>query len=218
MKERELPDFVDNRADYEKYIMRYWERGYQYVEELDACLAKKTKESIERFLVIYQDMDVLRYYAPAISELSYGHIFAVITADEIRETEASLFVLNGNSLRELTTVLKKVEFRLWEMEIGSQPDSEQRFYNCLVEHAISVTALAHIIYVGGLEKKNSYLVAACLYLDHNRIKEAVRLLEYAYGYYPQEIKYLEFLSVLCRKCGDETKAAKYEEKLACAKQ
>ncbi len=107
-------------------VGQYQKKAQEYLKEADACLARRTAESIVTFIEIFRDEDILHHYAYSITELAYARIMAAITVDEINHSRVPGFILNGTSVEELTAVLKKLEFALWEAETGGGEAAEQR--------------------------------------------------------------------------------------------
>ena len=123
-KEEKSQSFLTSSEEYREKILNYREKSYEYLKKIDKCLKNRTAASITEFLHIFQEKELLEHCLSCIPELSYAHIFSVITVKEIQKRKEISYLLNGNSVRELTEVLKRVEFRIWELEFERTPEAE----------------------------------------------------------------------------------------------
>lgn len=206
------------KSEYLEKIVKYREKGYEYLQEVNQYLSAKNGTSIYAFIQLFQDKKFVQEYVPCLSELAYAHIFACISLEEMQKRNCPRFILNGNSVEELTTVLKKIEFCLWEVEFQCGEDAEQRLYECLERFAITPEAIKTIITIAGIYKKECYFTVAGLFLEHGRKEEAVQILEYGAEEMPKDEELLGTLIQLCKKLGKHKSVQQYEERLSCIKQ
>lgn len=218
MEADEEIQFVTSKEMYQELILQYRDKGYEYLRLANECLANKSADAVVKFIRIYQDPDVLKYYVSSLAELSYGHILAAITSDEIQKLQCPHFILNGNSIEELKVILKKIEFRLWETEFGCGEDAEQRLYECIHFYQVTPEALKRVIEVGGLNKKDCYIIFTCIFLDHQELENALRMLEYGLENFPEDGEICRMLVELCGKMGKRAEQERYEERLRCIRQ
>lgn len=210
--------FVVSEEMYQKMILQYRGKAMEYLEQVEKCLANKSADTVVQLIRIYQQPEVIQYYVPSLSLLSYGHIVAAITSDEIQKLQGPYFIMNGNSVEELKTIFKKLEFRLWETELGCGQDAEARLYECIQAYHITPEALKRLIEVAGLNKKECYSVLACIFLDHQELENARRILAYGLENYPDDEEYCRTLVQLCQKMGWQEEQKQYEERLKCIRQ
>ena len=161
---------------------------------------------------------MLEHCLSCIPELSYAHIFSVITVKEIQKRKEISYLLNGNSVRELTEVLKRVEFRIWELEFERTPEAENHLYETMQQYFITPEAMSCIIVVSAMDKCDIYLTVSCIYLEHQGTEAAIDLLVYALEWYPEDERILQVLVSLYKKTGKQELAESYEEKLKCVQQ
>ena len=209
----EESNFITSSEEYHELILQYREKGYEYLAQINDCLAHKSIESMIRMIQIYQEEEMLLYCVTSLAELAYAHIFAAITADEINEYGTPLFVLNGSSVQELIKVLKQVEFRMWEVEFDGSKEAEQKLYTVMKRYRVTPEAMKSIIMVAGMDKKTFYGTLACIYLEHQEWEDAIRLLKYAVESYAEEKELIQLLVQLCEKTGKAELAAVYRGRL-----
>lgn len=144
--------------------------------------------------------------------------FSVITVKEIQKRKEISYLLNGNSVRELTEVLKRVEFRIWELEFERTPEAENHLYETMQQYFITPEAMSCIIVVSAMDKCDTYLTVSCIYLEHGNTEAAIDLLVYSLEWYPEDERILQVLVSLYRKTGKQELAESYEERLKCVQQ
>lgn len=210
--DEEIP-YITTFERYEEVVLQYRPKAYEYLKKVNECLANKSAENVVQFIQIYQKEEVVKYYVASLADLSYGHIFAAITSDEIQELQCPYFILNGNSVQELQVILKKLEFRLWETELGCGEDAEKRLYEWIQRYQITPEALKRTIEVAGLNKIECYSVLACIFLEHQELENARRILVYGLENYPDDKQYCQMLVQLCQKMGRQEEQKQYEERL-----
>lgn len=193
--------FITSSEEYEEVILKYREKGYEYLEELRECLTNKTADSIRRFLCMYQEGDMLSQCMHSLAELSYGHIFAVITVDEIRKNGRPYFIMQGNSLEELIELLKQIEFALWELEFENNEAAQLRMKNILRCYDVTPSAVKSIITVAGMDKRESFLQIVTIYLEDEQWDNAVALMECAVEYFPEDREIIDMLDTIKQKLG-----------------
>lgn len=203
---------------YQEKVMKYREKGYEYVKLLNSYLAEKTSASVMAFIQFCQEPDFLKHYVSCLPELAYAHTFAYITVCEARESKSTLFIQNGNSIEELTKLLKQTEFLLWRLEFEESKETERKFYEHICNYQLSVEVIKAVLEVAAMEQKSSCFTIACIYLEQQRIADAIQILEYGVEKFPEEASFLVVLSQLYRKMGSVEQAEVYEEKIKCVKQ
>lgn len=216
--EKQEKNFLTSSKDYSEKILNYRKESYEYLEKIDACLLHKTTASVVEFLHIFQEKELLEHCLSCIQELSFAHIFSVITIKEIQKQGAYSFLLNGNSVKELTDVLKRVEFRIWELEFDRGAEAELHLYETMRKYYLTPEAMSCIITVSAMDKCDVFITLSCMYLEHQEIEAAVSLLTYSLEWYPKDVRILQVLSQLCRKTGRLELAESCEEKLKCVQQ
>ena len=217
-EEKETRSFMTSSEEYREKILNYREKSYEYLKKIDECLKNRTAASITEFLHIFQEKELLEHCLSCIPELSYAHIFSVITVKEIQKRKEISYLLNGNSVRELTEVLKRVEFRIWELEFERTPEAENHLYETMQQYFITPEAMSCIIVVSAMDKCDIYLTVSCIYLEHQGTEAAIDLLVYALEWYPEDERILQVLVSLYKKTGKQELAESYEEKLKCVQQ
>lgn len=217
-KEEETESFLTSSEEYREKVLNYREKSYEYLKKIDGCLKERTSASIIEFLHIFQEKELLEHCLSCIPELSYAHIFSVITVKEIQKRKEISYLLNGNSVRELTEVLKRVEFRIWEREFDRTPEAERHLYETMQRYFITPEAMSCIIVVSAMDKCDTYLTVSCIYLEHQGTEAAIDLLVYALEWYPEDERILQVLVSLYKKTGKQELAESYEEKLKCVQQ
>lgn len=209
---------LTTREGYAQHTLKYREKAYEYLARIDECLKKKTVASITEFIHIFQEKELLEHCLSCLQELSYAHIFSIITINEVQRRQEVSYLLNGDTVEELTKVLKKVEFRIWELEFERGAEAEQRLYDVMQQYHITPEAMSSIIIVSAMDKCNTFVTLGCIYLEHQKVEEAMSLLYYALEWFPENPEILQALAQLCRKTGRIEMAKEYEEKLTCAQQ
>ena len=217
-KEEKSQSFLTSSEEYREKILNYREKSYEYLKKIDKCLKNRTAASITEFLHIFQEKELLEHCLSCIPELSYAHIFSVITVKEIQKRKEISYLLNGNSVRELTEVLKRVEFRIWELEFERTPEAENHLYETMQQYFITPEAMSCIIVVSAMDKCDTYLTVSCIYLEHGNTEAAIDLLVYSLEWYPEDERILQVLVSLYRKTGKQELAESYEERLKCVQQ
>ncbi len=202
-----------DKKETEDKVLEYREKGYVYLDELDGYLAEKTGSSAMAFIRFFERPEVMECYVPHLAELAYAYIFAVISVEELKKGESSLFILNGNSVKELIILLKQMEFRLWEVEFSCGEDAEQRLYEYICIYQITPAAIKNIIAIAGMHKKECYMKITDVYLDHGETDRAIQMLECGLEMFVGETEFLNALVELCRRSGQQEKAKIYEEQL-----
>lgn len=210
--------FIVTEEMYQEFILQYRKKAGEYLAQVDQCLANKSSDTVVQLIRIFQQSEVVQYYVSSLPLLSYGHIFAAITSDEIQKLQCPYFIMNGSSVEELRIIFKKLEFRLWETELGCGQDAEARLYEYIQMYRITPEALKRTIEVAGLNKKECYSVLACIFLDHQELENAKRILEYGLENYPDDEGYCQTLVQLCQKMGRREEQEQYEERLRCIQQ
>lgn len=203
---------------YNEKILKYREKSYEYLGKINNCLDRRTSASIIEFLHIFEEKELLEHCLFCIPELSYAHIFSVITVKEIQKRKEISYLLNGNSVRELTEVLKRVEFRIWEMEFDRTPEAERHLYKTMQRYFITPEAMSCIIAVSAMDKCDTYLTVSYIYLEHRNTEAAIDLLVYSLEWFPEDERILQVLVSLYKKTGKQELAESYEEKLKCVQQ
>lgn len=194
-------------------VFEYRKKGYAYLDELDGYLAEKTGSSAMAYIRFFERPKVTECYVPHLTELAYAYIFAVISVEEIKRQESPLFILNGNSVKELIILLKQIEFRLWEVEFSCGEDAEQRLYEYIRIYQITPAAMKNIIAIAGMHKKECYMKTADIYLNHGENDRAIQMLECGLEMFEEDTEFLNALVKLCRRSGQQEKQEIYEERL-----
>jgi len=209
----EKNDCVTSLEQYEKLVLQYREKGHEYLERINGCLAEKSVDSIIEFIRFFGEPEMMLYYVTSLSELSYAHIIAAISADEIQEYQRPIFIFNGNSIAELIDVLKKIEFRMWEVEFEGGATAESKLYAVMQKYNVTPEAMKSIIYVAGMNKRSFYKTLICIYLEKQKIEHAIRLLRYAIDAYADEKELLGLLVQLCEKTNKPEMAEAYRKRV-----
>ena len=205
--------FMTSPEVYKETVSDHREEIQSYLDRIDRCLENKTAASIKEFLYIMQEKDLLENFLWCIPEIAYAHIFSVITIKEVQKRADVCYLLNGNSIKELIRVLKRVEFRIWELEFDKTPEAEQHLYETMQQYYITPEAMSCIIAVAALDKCDVCITLSCIYLEHQEVESAIALLEYSLEGYPEDAGILQALSGLYRKTGKTELAEKCKEKL-----
>lgn len=216
--EEKTAEFLTTPEGYAESILKYREKAYEYLTRIDECLKKKTVASITEFLHIFQEKELLENCLSCLQELSYAHIFSIITINEVQKRQEISYLLNGDSTVELTKVLKKIEFRIWELEFEGGLEAEQHLYDEMLQYHITPEAMSSIIIISAMDKCNTFVALGCIYIEHQEVEKAVALLYYALEWFPEDSGILQALAQLCRKTGRMEMAEECEEKLKCVQQ
>lgn len=217
-KKEDTESFLTTPEGYADSVLKYREKAREYLVRINECVKKKTAASISEFLHIMQEKELLEHCLSCLQELSYAHIFSIITINEVQKRQEVSYLLNGESIEELTKVLKKIEFRIWELEFEGGLEAEERLYNAMKRYHITPEAMSSIIIVSAMDKCNTFVTMGCIYLEHSEVEEAVALLYYALEWFPEDLGILQALTQLCRRTGRVEMAEKFEEKLRCVQQ
>ena len=207
-----------SREEYQDKVIKYREKGYEYIRLLDSYLAEKTSASVTAFVQFCQEPEFLAHYVSCLPELAYAHTFAYITFCEAQKNRSPIFIQLGNSIEELTKILKKMEFRLWRVEFEGTKEAEQELYDSIRNYQLSPEVIKTIVAVAAMDRKNSYFTLACIYLEHQEVANGIQMLEYGLEEFPQDVNFLTILVQLYQKLGKTEQAAVYEERLRCAEQ
>lgn len=207
-----------SREEYQDKVIKYREKGHEYIKLLDSYLAEKTSASVMAFVQLCQDSEFLSHYVSCLPELAYAHTFAYITFCEAQKNRSPIFIQLGNSIEELTKILKKMEFRLWRVEFERTKEAEQELYEAISSYPLSPEVMKTIVAVAAMDQKNSYFTLACIYLEHQNILEGIQMLEYGLEQFPQDVNFLTILVQLYQKLGKMEQATVYEERLRCVEQ
>lgn len=189
-----------SREAYREQILSYREMGYVLLEKMDACLREKTAESIVEFVRLFEEPDI-EHCIFAVTELAYAAILRWITINEVEKNQTVQFVLNGNSVKELIVVIKKLEFAMWEVEFGSGTGAEERLYDRMQRYHASPEAVNQIVLAAAIDKRKVYYTLSCIYLEHQKIDSAIRLLELAGRAIPDDPELLRCYEMLCERRG-----------------
>lgn len=217
-REKQQSNFITSSEQYNVLILQYRELAYQYLERIESCLKNKSIQSITEFIHIFEEPNMLPHCVRSLAELAYAHIFVVITVDEIQKYGYPNFLMVGNSIRELIAVLKQVQFRMWEVEFDGSKESEEKLYDILKIYRITPEAMKSIIEVAAMNKVGFYHTLSCIYLEKKEIDNAVKLLQYAVDYFPEEENLLQLLIQLCDKTNRTGVTEKYRRRLECKEQ
>lgn len=188
------------REAYEEQILSYREKGYVLLKKMDACLQEKTEESVIEFVRIFEEPR-MEHYILAVTELAYADVLRLITLDEVEKSQKVQFLLNGNSLKELMAVIKKIEFAMWEVEFESGTEAEEKLYERMQCYHVSPEAINQIILAAAIDKRKIYYTLSCIYLEHQEIDSAIRLLELAQRVIPDDPELLQCFEMLCERRG-----------------
>jgi len=210
---RKVSNVILSEEAYRENSLQYREQGRVYLAEMNQYLANKTVESITAFIEMFDREGFYEYYVPCLPELSYAHIFAAITVDEIHQIGGPRFILLGKSIEELTVRLKEIEFLLWEIEFTGNKEAEQKLYQYISAYQISIEALCTIVNMGGMNKALCYTFLTCIFLEHNEIKKAIRILRNGVESYPDCKEMLPMLVQLYEKTGEYALANEYRERM-----
>ena len=211
-------EFLTSPEEYKEIVIDHQEEIKQYLKQIDECLKNKTASSITEYLHIMQKKDVLDKFLWCVPEIAYAHIFSIITIKEVQKRADVCYLLNGSSVKELTRVLKRVEFRIWEVEFDRTTEAEQHLYETMQQYYITPEAMSCIIVISAMDKCDVFITLSCIYIDHQDAEGAIALLEYSLEWYPEDERILQVLSKLCRKTGKIELAEKCEGKLKCVQQ
>lgn len=211
-------EFLTSPEEYKEIVIDHQEEIQQYLKQIDECLKNKTASSITEYLHIMQKKDVLDKFLWCVPEIAYAHIFSIITIKEVQKRADVCYLLNGSSVKELTRVLKRVEFRIWEVEFDRTTEAEQHLYETMQQYYITPEAMSCIIVISAMDKCDVFITLSCIYIDHQDAEGAIALLEYSLEWYPEDERILQVLSKLCRKTGKIELAEKCEGKLKCVQQ
>lgn len=215
MEEETLKEnrFLISQEEYAEHVLRHKEKGYEYLERINACLKNKTGDSVIEFIQIFQEKELVEECISCLQELAYGYIFSIITLAEVRNLKTVQFILNGNSVQELIRVLKQIEFRIWELEFEGGKVAEQRLYDVMQRYSVTPEAMSNIIIVSAMDKCNVYMLLSCIYLEYQKVDDAIRLLRYGLEWFPEDEGLLYVLAQLYRKTGQISEAEACEEKI-----
>lgn len=191
--------------EYRNEVMAYKERGYECLKRMDICLRTKTTETVKELLTIFEEQE-MEHYIHAVPELSYACLIQRIMLDEIRRKQVVQFIFNGNSVKELITVIKRIKFALWSVEFEREKGAEQVLYSVTELYHVTPEAMSNIIMTAAMDKRWVYYILSCIYLEHRNIDFAIQLLELAQEEFPNDGKIRECLETLYGRKNSEKRA------------
>lgn len=191
-----MRETVDSREEYEVQYGRKHQRAEQYLTELNDCIRQHSQEGITRYLSYYNQKEFLEEYKAVRQEFEYGHVIAVITVNEWNRGIRPLFMDQGDTLQELITIIKQIQFALWEVMFSCGEDAEERFYQRMKKYSLSVEALKVCLSCWATDVKMAYGNVVCICLDHGEYVLAVRLLQAALELYPKDSEFTAVLQQL----------------------
>jgi hypothetical protein len=158
--------YIDTYENYSKNVMAYRDKAAEYVERLNGCLGQKTLRSVIDFIDIATQDEVRSHCILANRKLYYAVIISLILAEETKRRRTYYFTFNANSLDELVSIFKQVEFSLWELEFDGGEQAEQRFYDTVCSYGITPEAVYCVISFASKNKNETIDKAAKIYSAH----------------------------------------------------
>lgn len=188
------------------------EKGRVYLEQIEMKLKEGTAQAREELLKMFQNQDFIETYK-AKTEMAYLIVIMQIYEREVQNGERRTILDMGDSYEAIRRKLLDLKFILWRIEFAKDVRGEELLLEFIHNNQATPDMIQCIVHTSIVDESKVLVELSDLFIAHNMLRYAFRILEYLDDLEPGNEMVLCILAELCGRVGKCKRAGEYLDKI-----
>ncbi len=183
-----------------------------YMKEIEQRLKEGTEQAREELLHMFRNEEFIETYKSK-TEMAYLIVIMQIYEREVQFGEKRTILDMGDSYEIIRSKLFELKFILWKIEFAKDVRGKELLLEFIRTNQATPDMIQCIVHTSTADESKVLVELSDLFIAHNMLRYAFRMLEYLDDLEPGNEMVLCILAELCARVGKCKRAGEYLDKI-----